>query len=152
MPAELSRAFVDLITWIGHPQATPYLQASLTPQVVGLLAKQIRSLHSTPPEGITFQPGDTLTELFADIAGPGEEPPFVVYGEYHFSCTKLARGPIVRPVIAAATSMRQDVITVLSHSPIASRAVGTPYEGGLFKVKLIIGSDYPSAPPKGEPP
>jgi len=27
--------------------------------------------------------------------------------------------------------------------------VGTPYEGGLFRMKLIIPSDFPSAPPKG---
>ncbi|OZJ02280.1 Ubiquitin-conjugating enzyme E2 S, partial [Bifiguratus adelaidae] len=25
----------------------------------------------------------------------------------------------------------------------------TPYEGGYFKVKLVLGSDYPNAPPKG---
>ena len=27
--------------------------------------------------------------------------------------------------------------------------VGTPYEGGSFRVKLVLGSDFPSAPPKG---
>merc|ERR1712167_35847 len=26
---------------------------------------------------------------------------------------------------------------------------GTPYEGGCFKMKLVLGSDFPSAPPKG---
>lgn len=26
---------------------------------------------------------------------------------------------------------------------------GTPYEGGTFRLKLILGSEYPSAPPKG---
>lgn len=26
---------------------------------------------------------------------------------------------------------------------------GTPYEGGLFRVKLVLGKDFPSAPPKG---
>lgn len=26
---------------------------------------------------------------------------------------------------------------------------GTPYEGGLFRVKLVLGKDYPTAPPKG---
>jgi len=26
---------------------------------------------------------------------------------------------------------------------------GTPFEGGVFKVKLMLPSDYPSAPPKG---
>ena len=26
---------------------------------------------------------------------------------------------------------------------------GTPYEGGVFRIKLVLGSDYPSAPPRG---
>lgn len=26
---------------------------------------------------------------------------------------------------------------------------GTPYEGGLFRVKLVLGKDFPAAPPKG---
>ncbi len=31
-------------------------------------------------------------------------------------------------------------------------AVGTPFEGGVFKMKLVLGSDFPNAPPKGMPP
>lgn len=27
---------------------------------------------------------------------------------------------------------------------------GTPFEGGVFLVKLVLGSDYPASPPKGE--
>eukprot|EP00274_Cyanoptyche_gloeocystis_P006365 CAMPEP_0196656814 /NCGR_PEP_ID=MMETSP1086-20130531/19676_1 /TAXON_ID=77921 /ORGANISM="Cyanoptyche gloeocystis , Strain SAG4.97" /LENGTH=230 /DNA_ID=CAMNT_0041989691 /DNA_START=41 /DNA_END=733 /DNA_ORIENTATION=+ len=27
--------------------------------------------------------------------------------------------------------------------------VGTPFEGGLFRVKLVLGQDFPQAPPKG---
>ncbi|BDA50601.1 Ubiquitin-conjugating enzyme E2 S [Coccomyxa sp. Obi] len=27
--------------------------------------------------------------------------------------------------------------------------VGTPYEGGVFRMKLVLGADFPSAPPKG---
>ena len=27
---------------------------------------------------------------------------------------------------------------------------GTPYEGGVFRVRLTLGADFPSAPPKGE--
>lgn len=26
---------------------------------------------------------------------------------------------------------------------------GTPYEGGLFRMKLVLGSDFPNSPPKG---
>lgn len=27
---------------------------------------------------------------------------------------------------------------------------GTPYEGGLFRVKLVLGKDFPASPPKGK--
>jgi ubiquitin-protein ligase len=27
---------------------------------------------------------------------------------------------------------------------------GTPFEGGLFRMKLVLGSDFPNAPPKGK--
>jgi len=26
---------------------------------------------------------------------------------------------------------------------------GTPYEGGLFKIKIVLGKDYPQSPPRG---
>ena len=26
---------------------------------------------------------------------------------------------------------------------------GTPYEGGLFKMKLVLGKDFPATPPQG---
>ena len=26
---------------------------------------------------------------------------------------------------------------------------GTPYEGGVFRIKLALGKDFPAAPPKG---
>nr|CAG8598544.1 14274_t:CDS:2 [Entrophospora candida] len=25
---------------------------------------------------------------------------------------------------------------------------GTPYEGGMFKIKVVLGTDFPSVPPK----
>ena len=27
---------------------------------------------------------------------------------------------------------------------------GTPYEGGIFKMKLVLGKDFPTAPPAGK--
>ncbi|TPX48257.1 hypothetical protein SeMB42_g00690 [Synchytrium endobioticum] len=35
-------------------------------------------------------------------------------------------------------------IQALIHGP-----EGTPFEGGVFKIKFVIGSDFPSSPPKG---
>jgi ubiquitin-conjugating enzyme E2 S len=61
------------------------------------IARQIKALSTAPPDGVRFVPGDSLTEILAEISGP----------------------------------------------------VGTPYEGGVFSVKLALGADYPAAPPKG---
>ena len=41
---------------------------------------------------------------------------------------------------------QEDILDI--HPDIAG-PVGTPYEGGVFKVKLVIPSDFPQAPPKG---
>jgi hypothetical protein len=40
--------------------------------------------------------------------------------------------------------------TLTSRTPRV-RAVQTPYEGGIFKLKLVLGAEYPAAPPKGAP-
>jgi len=61
------------------------------------LARQIKQLANTPPEGIRYVPTDSITEILCEIDGP----------------------------------------------------TGTPYEGGTFQVKLILGNEYPTAPPKG---
>uniref|UniRef100_A0A8C3S8C5 UBC core domain-containing protein n=2 Tax=Chelydra serpentina TaxID=8475 RepID=A0A8C3S8C5_CHESE len=37
--------------------------------------------------------------------------------------------------------------SLLTHS--APLAEGTPYAGGVFRMKLILGKDFPAAPPKG---
>ena len=28
-------------------------------------------------------------------------------------------------------------------------AAGTPYEGGVFRMKLVLGAEFPQVPPKG---
>ncbi len=38
----------------------------------------------------------------------------------------------------------------LHRSPNRFPEAGTPYEGGVFKMKLKLGADFPQAPPKGE--
>lgn len=62
-----------------------------------LIARQIRQLSVAPFEGVRYVPGESLTEVLADVDGPA----------------------------------------------------GTPYAGGVFRVKLTLGNDFPSAPPKG---
>jgi len=73
---------------------------NLSPQTIQLAMKEIRKLARNKLEGIKYIPpedGASLTEIFAEIAGP----------------------------------------------------VGTPFHGGTFKMKLVLGENYPQSPPKG---
>lgn len=71
---------------------------NLSPQVLRVVAKQLHSLQSEPPEGIkVFINDGDLTDIQATIEGPS----------------------------------------------------GTPYEGGAFKMKLVLGKDFPQSPPRG---
>ncbi|KMS95771.1 hypothetical protein BVRB_005150 [Beta vulgaris subsp. vulgaris] len=68
------------------------------PNVIKQLAKELKNLDETPPEGIKVGVNDDdFTTIFADIDGPA----------------------------------------------------GTPYEYGVFRMKLILSSDFPHSPPKG---
>lgn len=33
---------------------------------------------------------------------------------------------------------------------LMSLEAGTPYEGGMFRMKLVLGRDFPAAPPQGK--
>ncbi|XP_022966429.1 ubiquitin-conjugating enzyme E2 22-like [Cucurbita maxima] len=71
---------------------------NLPPNVIKQLAKELKSLDESPPEGIKVGVNDDdFSTIYADIEGP----------------------------------------------------VGTPYENGLFRMKLILSRDFPCSPPKG---
>ncbi|XP_020102313.1 ubiquitin-conjugating enzyme E2 22-like isoform X2 [Ananas comosus] len=71
---------------------------NLPPNVIKQLAKELKNLDETPPEGIkVIVNDDDFSTIFADIEGPA----------------------------------------------------GTPYENGLFRMKLILSHDFPQCPPKG---
>ncbi|XP_075517719.1 ubiquitin-conjugating enzyme E2 22-like [Primulina tabacum] len=68
------------------------------PNVIKQLAKELKNLDETPPEGIKVGVNDdNFSVIFADIEGPA----------------------------------------------------GTPYENGVFRMKLILSHDFPQSPPKG---
>ncbi|KAK1294283.1 Ubiquitin-conjugating enzyme E2 22 [Acorus calamus] len=71
---------------------------NLPPNVIKQLAKELKNLDETPPEGIKVVVNDDdFSTIFADIEGPG----------------------------------------------------GTPYENGIFRMKLLLSHDFPHSPPKG---
>ncbi|CAN1259773.1 Ubiquitin-conjugating enzyme E2 22, partial [Linum perenne] len=87
---------------------SPYSQATnenLPPNVIKQLAKELKSLNESPPEGIKVGVNDDdLSVIFADIEGPGKFRP---------------------------------------------NADGTPYENGVFRMKLLLPHDFPKLPPQG---
>ncbi|XP_020109793.1 ubiquitin-conjugating enzyme E2 22-like isoform X1 [Ananas comosus] len=71
---------------------------NLPPNVIKQLAKELKNLDETPPEGIkVVVNGDDFSTIYADIEGPA----------------------------------------------------GTPYENGIFRMKLLLSRDFPQSPPKG---
>ncbi|GAB2221703.1 hypothetical protein Drorol1_Dr00012888 [Drosera rotundifolia] len=71
---------------------------NLRPNVVKQLAKELKNLDETPPEGIKVGVNDDdFSTIYADMEGPA----------------------------------------------------GTPYENGVFRMKLILSRDFPNSPPKG---
>ncbi|CAH8382140.1 unnamed protein product [Eruca vesicaria subsp. sativa] len=71
---------------------------NLPPNVIKQLAKELKSLDESPPDGIKVVVNDEdFSQICADIEGP----------------------------------------------------VGTPYENGLFRMKLALSRDFPHSPPKG---
>ncbi|XP_057786378.1 ubiquitin-conjugating enzyme E2 22 [Salvia miltiorrhiza] len=71
---------------------------NLPPNVIKQLAKELKNLDETPPEGIKVGVNDdNFSVIFADIEGPA----------------------------------------------------GTPYENGVFRMRLILSQDFPHSPPKG---
>ncbi|KAL3715638.1 hypothetical protein ACJRO7_007380 [Eucalyptus globulus] len=71
---------------------------NLPPNVIKQLAKELKSLDESPPEGIKVGVNDDdFSTIFADIEGPA----------------------------------------------------GTPYENGVFRMKLLLSRDFPHSPPKG---
>lgn len=71
---------------------------NLPPNVIKQLAKELKNLDETPPEGIKVVVNeDDLSNICADIDGPA----------------------------------------------------GTPYENGIFRMKLLLSKDFPNSPPKG---
>ncbi|KAI5671812.1 hypothetical protein M9H77_12176 [Catharanthus roseus] len=71
---------------------------NLPPNVIKQLAKELKNLDETPPEGIKVGvDDDNFSTIYADIDGPA----------------------------------------------------GTPYENGVFRMKLILSRDFPHSPPKG---
>ena len=87
---------------------------------------------------------DNLADLQAEYEGPGRWEAAALGREVPWpqgGCSHTAGRASVGPLPLCSTS-----------SPLPRpclRAAGTPYEGGLFRMRLAIGPEFPNAPPKG---
>eukprot|EP00850_Spirogloea_muscicola_P015353 SM000117S25473 [mRNA] locus=s117:75274:77093:- [translate_table: standard] len=118
---------------------------SLSPKVLKELARELKLLISSPPEGIRVAVNeDNVACVQADIDGPEQLLKVVLFS------------------LAPRDGLKSHVLT--SHCKVSQPArrsdtshllwvvcskVGTPYDGGVFRMKLVLNQDYPHTPPKG---
>ena len=107
---------------------------NLPPHVLRGVSKEIVSLSQNPPEGITLHLNyDDLTDIQATIIGPGTVPQYFVFF--------LA--------FALIYELEIEVISANKFCIFGFATESTPYAGGEFKLKLVLGKDFPAVPPKG---
>ena len=100
------------------------------------VAKEIRKLTQEPMDGIkVIMNEEDVTDINAEIKGPG-------------TC-RAQKGWRMRACCGGTyiVEERWPALTAARCSTLAADA--TPFESGTFRVKLVLPSDYPSAPPKG---
>lgn len=96
---------------------------NLPPNVIKQLVRELKNLDETPPLGIKVGVNDDdFSTIYADIEGPGNVFIFL----YFF-------GNIMSVILTEHTWF----------------AAGTPYENGVFRMKLLLSRDFPHSPPKG---
>ena len=109
---------------------------SLQPGVIAQLLKELKNLQQDAIDGVKV-----CWELLLS------EKPLVPNFLRSLPC-------IPSPYSAVASFSRAQVI--INESNLADiqaeyqGPAGTPFEGGVFRMKLVLGSEFPSAPPKGK--
>jgi hypothetical protein len=57
----------------------------------------------------------------------------------------------ILPLLLCATHTAFHTFSSLNAEALLSPlAAGTPFEGGVFRMKLVLGPDFPASPPKGK--
>ena len=104
------------------------MESGLPPAAVSRVLKEIKDLQQKPLDGIKVRPG----------RGPALAPasPFCPPRRSHHPSPRLQ------------VFVNEDNISEI-HAEYEGPA-GTPYEDCLFRMKLVLGAEFPNAPPKGE--
>ena len=132
-PAASSRADHSLFSRAAPSQSNE----NIAPAVIMSLAKEMKKLCQEPLDGIKVLMNDEdVTDVNAEISGPGARTASS-HRRLATAHARLRRRPVHNFASGAAPARARWL------------ADTTPFEGGVFKVKLVLPSDYPSSPPKG---
>lgn len=101
----------------------------------------MKNLDENPPEGIKVVINDDdFSTIFADIDGPGQ---------WRDANIKLLNLSIIYP-FSFWVSLNYLFLMYSPKCKFLYVAAGTPYESGVFRMKLLLSHDFPQSPPKGE--
>ena len=132
---------------------------NLPPRVIKEIAKELKSLDESPPGGIKVVVNDdSFSTIFADIEGPGTVQKgnpeqynlfsmFYAWARDHLFISRLLEGSEFIIIYIVITRFLQHELYL--HLLFPFLAVGTPYECGIFQMKLVLTPDFPNSPPKG---
>ncbi|KOB77160.1 Ubiquitin-conjugating enzyme E2 S [Operophtera brumata] len=117
------------------------------PQTLRSVARELSQLAARPPAGIKLQPRDDgLTDVLTLIDGPGEYALHITHPRTLRSVVRELSQLAARPPAGIKLQPRDDELTdVLT---LIDGPADTPYAGGVFRVRLALGRDFPSAPPR----
>ena len=120
---------------------------NLSPQIIRQVMKELQDLTTSPPEGIKV---GFLTRCLFTISSKSErwqhchQSLLIALLKYLLSSLLILLLPLT--FLSKVATNEEDITEV--HASIDG-PIGTPYADGLFRMKLVLGKDYPQAPPKG---
>jgi ubiquitin-protein ligase len=129
---------------------------NISPSVLNRLIKEVKEYSKNPVSDIVLQVNEeNVTDLRAELQGPGTISGVALL---EWRLTAL-RGHVLwctcwlyshRPSLSSHI-LRFGLASAISDADLrfVFAAAQTPYQGGYFRMRLVFGPDFPSAPPKG---
>ena len=112
-----------------YSSTTSSSSENLPPRTLARVARELRNLHKSPPEGVRLiVDGETTTTSESQSS----------------SSSSLSTSAAAAAAAATATTTNLEQILCEMQGPTE-----TPYEGRFFVLKLAFTSDFPAAPPRG---
>ena len=133
-------ALSSLLT-TGGPVWGQATNENVSPSVLNRLIKEVKEYTKNPVSDIVLQVNEgNVMDIRADLHGPG----IVSNASKIDEATRAAKRKRLPP-LERAQKTDNSCICVAAVRCTAE----TPYEGGVFRMRLVFGPDFPAAPPKG---